>query len=899
MSRSTRSEVYQRVLGIPPAEQPPHHYRLLGLVPYEDDAALIKDRLEQRSRLITAHRKGEYAKACDEILYQINTAKTCLLNPRLKTAYDRKLLADRSTATAAAARISGNSMAASKSTTSTATSQTTQATHAADRRQDHDDDLSLAPLPEDAPLLEDRIAEDDDPSTDVLGDLEQFLSDNFIQQDDTPRDPTEELDLVLDSDIFSLDAGATTKKEAREVDTVINGTLSLPDLSELDRSLTAETSDAKPTPTSEPTSEQATTPVSSSNDTQPSNTQPSDTNVQQPLSTDDMPAVDLLIPENAGYEVVDPEELANEGFDLLDAHDFASDNDAEHANAASEAADPAELAVRELADQEKPQQPDPPPTEYLAQSTSTDSPKERSPGDQLAASADEPVDSLASVDAVDSPASTDDAENLGDIEDADNIEATETDNQFQDAPSEASSSSWLRRPVLLAGVVLMGCLPLVGLLLWNTGSSASSSSFDQPIPRPQTAQRRPMEPSPETRPTPAVNQPTATLQPKSTSKEPDLPPLAPMPAELANESADEPAANAGVPLEREVEIGVACSTEKVPWLTWAAQQFASTETGRQIHVEIVAIDSQASARAIIGGDTHIHVWAPASTFYRDTFLREWQAKYYAEKNVPDNPLIKSEILAITPMVLVMWKSRYEAFTAKVPEVTFTNLGHAMHLKTGWETIAGKPQWGRFKFGHTHPARSNSGLMTLILLAYDFHNKTSGLEVNDVMSREFLDHFEWFGDGVAEVTESADGLMKQMILMGPSVVDALMVYEVVAIDYLPKAEGRWGQLQVIYPKYNAWNDNPYYVLNTPWTTRSHQRAAERFLEFLLDEPSQLKALEFGFRPGNPAIPLNGPDSPFTRFAKNGLRLEVPTVCKPPSPTVIENLQQTWLRHAARR
>ena len=123
----------------------------------------------------------------------------------------------------------------------------------------------------------------------------------------------------------------------------------------------------------------------------------------------------------------------------------------------------------------------------------------------------------------------------------------------------------------------------------------------------------------------------------------------------------------------------------------------------------------------------------------------------------------------------------------------------------------------------------------------------------------------------------------------------MVYESVAIDFFESAEGRWGPLQVIYPKFNFWSDNPYYILNTPWTSAAHRKAADTFLKYLMSEPVQLKALAHGFRPGNPLVVIKGSNSPFTRYEKYGLRLDVPLVCQTPSLEVIENLQQSWVRH----
>jgi hypothetical protein len=345
--------------------------------------------------------------------------------------------------------------------------------------------------------------------------------------------------------------------------------------------------------------------------------------------------------------------------------------------------------------------------------------------------------------------------------------------------------------------------------------------------------------------------------------------------------------------EQVVEIGIAYGTEKRNWLEWATQEFATTEAGRRIHVNLIPMGSLESAHAILDGDRRIHVWSPASSLYRETLVRDWEAKHGG------NPILKEEALALTPMVLVMWKGRYEAYTARSPEVSLRTIRFAMHARNGWAMIAGRPEWGRFKFGHTHPNQSNSGLMTLIVLAYEFFGKTADVTVADIMSPEFQDYLTQFGQGVAGLSNSTGNLMKEMTLKGPTAYDALMVYESVAIDYLSSAQGRWEQLRVIYPKYNLWNENPYCILNTDWTTAEHQQAAETFLKFLMSDPIQARALDHGFRPGNPAVPVKGPESPFVRFAECGLSIELPEMCEVPSRQVIENLQQAWIRYGMPR
>ena len=129
-------------------------------------------------------------------------------------------------------------------------------------------------------------------------------------------------------------------------------------------------------------------------------------------------------------------------------------------------------------------------------------------------------------------------------------------------------------------------------------------------------------------------------------------------------------------------------------------------------------------------------------------------------------ILKEEHLAFTPMVIVMWKSRYQAYVTRCPEVSLRTFTFAMHAKTGWGRIAGKPEWGCFKFGHTHPLQSNSGLMTLIVLAYEFHGKTAELTGSDIMSPAFLEHLERFQSGVTGLSNSTGNMMEEMLTKGP-------------------------------------------------------------------------------------------------------------------------------------
>ena len=359
---------------------------------------------------------------------------------------------------------------------------------------------------------------------------------------------------------------------------------------------------------------------------------------------------------------------------------------------------------------------------------------------------------------------------------------------------------------------------------------------------------------------------------------------------LAKPDASAPAVGQGAaPAPRsgaKVRIAIAYGTEKERWLKWAAEEFAKSEPS--IQVDLVAKGSLEGAQALLAGE-QLHIWAPASTLYSGTFTADWQVKHGKA------PFARSEILALTPMVCVWWAERFNAI--KQPPQTFRDIAKLVAAPTGWAGIAGKPEWGFVKFGHAHPNQSNSGLMALVLMAHDYH-QVRQLGMAQVMDAGFQGWLTTFEKGVAGLSHSTGAQMKEMVLKGPSAYDGLCVYESVAIDYLRNAQGRWGDLRVTYPVPNAWNDNPAYIIDAPWSTTDQRDAAGRFLDFLAAQPAQRKALEHGFRPGDPAVPIKDAGSPFLELAKYGLRIDLPEVVEAPSGEVIQNLLAGWQRAVGR-
>jgi hypothetical protein len=63
---------------------------------------------------------------------------------------------------------------------------------------------------------------------------------------------------------------------------------------------------------------------------------------------------------------------------------------------------------------------------------------------------------------------------------------------------------------------------------------------------------------------------------------------------------------------------------------------------------------------------------------------------------------------------------------------------------------------------------------------------------------------------------------------------------------------------------------------------------------MSEPMQRRALEHGFRPGNPEVSLRFAESPLIRYARQGILIELPRMCEPPRADVVRSLLASYGR-----
>jgi ABC-type Fe3+ transport system substrate-binding protein len=344
------------------------------------------------------------------------------------------------------------------------------------------------------------------------------------------------------------------------------------------------------------------------------------------------------------------------------------------------------------------------------------------------------------------------------------------------------------------------------------------------------------------------------------------------------------------------EISFLYSTEKKEWVEAAAAAFQKENPS--VKVNLVGKGSLDAAQSILDGRDKPTVWSPADS----AVLRMLEADWATEP--ARGPLFAStgddapQPLVITPLVFVVWEDRasvlLKANDGKA--VSWKTIHKAVASDQGWPAIGGKPDWGFVKLGHTDPTRSNSGLQALLLASFEYYNKRSGLTVGELLDPRYQEWIKQLEKGVSKFETSTGTFMMDMVRFGPSKYDIAVVYESLAISQIANAQGRWGNLKVYYPPLTLWSDHPAAVLQAEWVTPKQKEAARQWLAYLRSRPVQERALTFGFRPADPAVPIKTQEAanPFTRLAEHGILVDVPPVAEVPEGPVVRNLLTMWSR-----
>ncbi|HVA49473.1 MAG TPA: serine/threonine-protein kinase [Pirellulales bacterium] len=88
---SEHFDPYHQWLGVPPKDQPPHHYRLLAIDFLEASADVIANAADRQMAHVRTFQTGKHGQESQQLLNQLAAARICLLDAAKKAEYDRRL----------------------------------------------------------------------------------------------------------------------------------------------------------------------------------------------------------------------------------------------------------------------------------------------------------------------------------------------------------------------------------------------------------------------------------------------------------------------------------------------------------------------------------------------------------------------------------------------------------------------------------------------------------------------------------------------------------------------------------------------------------------------------------------------------------------------------------------
>lgn len=339
------------------------------------------------------------------------------------------------------------------------------------------------------------------------------------------------------------------------------------------------------------------------------------------------------------------------------------------------------------------------------------------------------------------------------------------------------------------------------------------------------------------------------------------------------------------PPSNALKITIAYSPEKEDWLKERISAFNATKTqagGKPIFVEGMNKSSGAARTEIKNGVLKVTIWTPSASTWLEVLKQE---------TGNPNAAVSNKSLALTPVVISMWKPMAEALGWPNKPIGWSDMLALINDPQGWGKY-GHPEWGRFSWGHTDPEISTSALSTLLAEFYAAVGKQRGLTVADVQDPKSQQFIRDLGKGIKHYGYNTLVFSQNMQKFGMSYISAFPMEEITLIDF-NKTKNPQIPLVAIYPKEGTfWHDNPFIVMAS--ASAEEQQAAEQFYTFLLTAESQKLAMSYGFRPANVDVPLADPVSPAFGVQPQGVQTILPV----PPAEVIVAAKSVWAQNRKR-
>ncbi|MCP4357706.1 MAG: VWA domain-containing protein [Chloroflexi bacterium] len=329
-----------------------------------------------------------------------------------------------------------------------------------------------------------------------------------------------------------------------------------------------------------------------------------------------------------------------------------------------------------------------------------------------------------------------------------------------------------------------------------------------------------------------------------------------------------------------VLVTVASSNTKRNWLDQIVVQFndagLSTDSGRPIVAQVSHVTSGGSMNAIMDGSLQPIAWSPGDKSWVEQANETWRQR--------NNKPIASEACQATiyaPLGFAMWRPMAETLGWPDTPIGWDTIVELAADPDGWASY-GRPEWGQFRFGHTHPGYSNSGLLSMTGFVYGITGKTDTLTAADIYTPEVEEAMQDLEQVTSKYGRQAPALLEAMARQGPSYLHTAAVPEADTVRFnIERGDELTFPLAFIFPSGGTiWADHPYCILdNADWVDAEQAEAAAVFRDYLLSKEQQEMAIDNFLRPLDANIPLH---DPLTLEKGTDPRVNPSTVTALPSP-----------------
>lgn len=308
-----------------------------------------------------------------------------------------------------------------------------------------------------------------------------------------------------------------------------------------------------------------------------------------------------------------------------------------------------------------------------------------------------------------------------------------------------------------------------------------------------------------------------------------------------------------------IVIDISSANTKEDWMNAVAAQFNQEQnklaSGEIVQVKVKHVTSGGSQKDILDGKSQPVVWSPGDQSWVDGANQVWKDR--------NGRVLVSETCpptVLAPIGFAMWRPMAEALGWPDKPISWEDIVKLSADPEGWKTL-GHPEWGQFKFGHTHPDFANTGLLSLTTLAYATIGQTSGVTAQQVYAENVVAAFRGVEQNTYHYGIQSRPLMQLLALRGPDYLHAVTTTEADVLktnkDYADKLRY---QLVFVFPSQGTfWTEQPYCILDADWVSPQQKQAAQLFRDYLLAPARQEMAIQYYLRPVDESVSLHAPIS----------------------------------------